>query len=104
MTRVDLRDARRPEQRHAALDFGAQQAKAAPHTGMTAGRESVQVGAPDRARVRTQRERLDDVRAATDPTVDDQLECITDRVANGPDAIDGRRRRVELPATVVRRS
>ena len=73
MTRLDLRDARCAEQRHAALDLGAQQAEAAPHTGMTAGCESVQVGAPEGARVRTQRERLDDVRAATDPSVDDQL-------------------------------
>ena len=71
-------------------------------TGLTIGRETPQVCAPDHDRSCTEREGLGDVASAPDPSVQKHLDLIADHVDDGGQQPDRSGSRIEVVAAVVR--
>ena len=76
-------DRRTAAQSHRPLYFGLQQRQRTIDAALAAGRQRIQVAATDTARRRPGSERLDDVVAAADAVIADDLEPIVQRVRDG---------------------
>ena len=69
-----------PEQLHRPDHVGAEDVDGAGDAGVAAGGEAVGVGAADQDRAGAEAERLDDVAAAADAAVHEDLDAAVDRV------------------------
>src|SRR5690606_10926572 len=72
------------------------------HTGLSVGRHPPQVGTANEDGPRSHCQRLEDVAAATDAAVHEDLDLVPDGVDDGRQSADGRRGAVQVVATVVR--
>src|SRR5580704_3943863 len=89
------------EQLHGPPELFGQDVQRLVHPQLAAGHQAIQVGAPDGAGVRAERQRHRDVRTVPDARVDQHGYVRPDGRADGGDQIDRRHRPVELAPAVV---
>src|SRR5690606_22101225 len=101
VVRSELCDVRAAEQHHRTLQLARQDLDRARHTRLAASCKSVQEGPPDQAAPCAQRQRLDDVRAAADATVDENFRLAIHRLNNRRQSVDAGNALVELSPAMV---
>src|ERR1051326_1687364 len=89
------------QQRLGTINLGAQNGYAALHARLARGAQAVQVRTADETRPRAQRQRLYDVRAASDSAVEEHLHVATDRVGYLGQDLDGGGQSVPLAAAMI---
>ena len=94
-------DRRAPEPEQRRVDAAAQDVEHVLDAGLAVGGQPPQVRAADHHRAGAERERLDDVAAAPDAAVEQDLDLVADRVGDRGQRADRGRRAVEVVAAVV---
>ena len=101
MLAPEIVNPRAAEQGEGPLGFGAEERENALDSRRTERRQGVQIGPAGHAGARAHRERLDDMRAAADSAVKDDLDPVAHGIDDVGDEVDRRGRAVELPPTVI---
>ena len=100
---VDVVDPRHADERERPVDVAGRARRAcARRRARPSAASAHEPRAPDEAGAGAERARLDDVLAAADASVEQDLRAVADRLDDGGEHVERRRRAVELAAAVVR--
>src|SRR5262245_54149317 len=99
---VDAANVRAAGKLHCAYELRSQKVHCLADAALAPCAQSVQVGTTYATRLGTERERFEDVRTATDTSIDDDFDAISDCIDNAWQHIDCRSGAIQLPAAVIR--